>query len=329
VKGAKVVHSAIASPVAVHRSFAHGHYTFPVQTLGEIRGLLASRGLTPRHRLGQNFLHDKNQVARLVEAAGLSPGECVLEVGPGTGTLTEALVEREAEVLACEIDRGLASILRERLGDRITLVEGDVLQRGRQLNDAVHRAIAGRPFKLIANLPYQVASPLMAALLIEHENCCGEFVTIQKEVAQRLAAAPRTKAYGPLSIIVQALAAVRLIGDISPMCFWPAPQVTSAMVAILPRGRAPGGGGAGAGPGALIEAWPAAPATVGERRELATFITRLFSGRRKQLGSILGRGPTARLPSGIEPGMRPEALTVAQIIGLWRAMHEAADRPLA
>jgi len=102
-----------------------------MQTLSEIRALLAERGLRPRHRLGQNFLHDKNQITRLVDAADVGSGDLVLEVGPGTGALTEALLERGAEIVACEIDRDLAGILRDRLGDRISLVEGDCLAVGR------------------------------------------------------------------------------------------------------------------------------------------------------------------------------------------------------
>ena len=132
-----------------------------MQTLSEIRALLDSRGLRPRKRFGQNFLHDKNQLRRLVDASGVGEGDVVLEVGPGTGTLTEALLERGARVIASEIDEDLAGISEERLGDRVTLVRGDCLGGRRTLAPAIVAAIDGRSFTLVANLPYQAASPLM------------------------------------------------------------------------------------------------------------------------------------------------------------------------
>jgi 16S rRNA (adenine1518-N6/adenine1519-N6)-dimethyltransferase len=265
-----------------------------MQSLSEIRSLLEAHGLRPRKRFGQNFLHDKNHLARLVEVADVSPGDLVLEVGPGTGTLTEALLAAGAEVIACEIDEGLATLIEDRLGERITLVRGDCLDRGRRLAASVAEAIGDRPFRLVANLPYQVASPLMCTLLIDHPACLGQFVTIQKEVADRLLAPPGSKAFGPLTIIVRAFADVRRIAVLGPGCFWPAPQVDSAMVAITPR----------------ADHGVEAPAA------LARFVTELFTKRRKQLGTVFGRDRA--WPDGVTETMRPEALTIAQIVALWR-----------
>jgi 16S rRNA (adenine1518-N6/adenine1519-N6)-dimethyltransferase len=266
-----------------------------MQTLSEIRTLLDERGLRPRRRLGQNFLHDQNHIRGLVTAAAVAPGDLVLEVGPGTGALTEALLERGAEVVCCEIDRGLAGLLGDRLGGRVTLVEGDCLPKG-ALHPGVVAGLGGRPFTLVANLPYQVASPLMVELLLGHPRCRGQFVTIQREVADRLLAEPRTKAWGPLTIIVGALATVRRIAVLPPTCFWPAPQVDSAMVAVVPREPRPD-----------LDA-----------RRLARFVTGMFSKRRKQLGTIFGRATD--WPAGIEPAWRPEALTVEQVVALWRVV---------
>ncbi len=195
-----------------------------MQTLSDIRGLLASHGLRPRHRLGQNFLHDHNLIRKLVEAAAITPGDLVLEVGPGTVCRPERGLDAGAEVIACEIDAGMAAIIEERLGGRITLIHADVLEKQRALNPAVINAIDGRPFRLVANLPYQIASPLMTSLLIDHPECTGQFVTIQREVAERLTVPSSTKEYGPLSIIVQALADVQRIAALAP-CFWPSPKV--------------------------------------------------------------------------------------------------------
>ena len=305
-----------------------------MQTLSQIRELLAQRGLRPKHRLGQNFLHDKNQITKLIDAADFQSGDLVLEIGPGTGTLTAALLERGASVIACEIDEGMAGIIEDLFAEHMTddgavggrrgrggggahsgggslvLIRGDALAKQRQLNPEIVRALADRPFKLIANLPYQIASPLMTTLLIDHPNCTGQFVTIQKEVADRLMAQPRTKEYGPLTIIVQALADVQRIGIVSPSCFWPPPEVTSAMVAILPSPSGRWVGGAGAHSLSEPEA----------RRGFARFITDLFTKRRKQLGTIFGRAKSD-WPDGVTPDLRPEALSVERLVALWRVTH--------
>ena len=266
-----------------------------MQTLREIRAILAERDLSPRHRLGQHFLHDKNQLQRLVAAAQLEPGDLVLEVGPGTGTLTEALLAGGAEVVVCEIDPGLASVIADRLGGRVKLVEGDCLHRGRSLNPVLREALGDRAFTLVANLPYQVASTLMGVLLVRHPLCRGQFVTIQKEVADRLQARPGTKEYGALTVVVRAVADVSRIANVSPSCFWPQPKVTSSMFALRPRTNHG------------IED----PAALGK------FVAGLFAARRKQLGTILGRA-VSTWPEGVTADLRPEALTVEQIVELWR-----------
>ena len=264
-----------------------------MQSLREIRELLAARGLTPRHRFGQNFLHDHGKIVELVDAANLQPGETVLEVGPGTGALTECLLEREARVIAVEIDRDLAGLVRDRFGDRVTLVEGDCLTKGRRLAPEVVAALEGSAFKLVANLPYQAASPLMASLLMHHPECIGQWVTIQKEVVDRLVANPGTKAWGPLTAIVRAFASARRIALLPPGCFRPAPKVTSAMAELLPCPQ---------------ESRPNDP------DGFARFVTKLLSQRRKQIGGILGHDTTASL--GIEPQTRAETLSAEQLLAL-------------
>lgn len=169
-----------------------------------------------------------------------------------------------------------------------------------------------RGFKLVANLPYNVASPLMTTLLIEHDECTGQFVTIQREVAERLMAGPGTKEYGPLGIIVQSLAKVERLAVLKPSCFWPEPEVTSAMVAIHPSPTSGGGRGAG------VEG--ESPGSRESRRAFARFITELFSSRRKQLGRIFGRERDweSLRGEGITPDLRPDALSVAQLLALQR-----------
>jgi 16S rRNA (adenine1518-N6/adenine1519-N6)-dimethyltransferase len=273
-----------------------------VQTLAQIKEMLESRGLAPRHSLGQNFLVDHNLIRKLVDASGLREGSLVLEVGPGTGVLTEELLSRGCRVVACELDRGLAAMLRERLADRVTLIEGDCLASKSAVNPDVIAALKGEAFVLVANLPYGAATPLMLALLVDHPSCASMHVTIQKEVADRLLAAPRTSEYGPISIVAQALARVERIATLPRECFWPRPDVTSAMVSLSRR---------------------ADPLTE-QGRALADFCQEMFSKRRKQLGSVLGRGHA--FPAGIEPENRMEELSVPQAVALFESARYADPR---
>lgn len=281
-----------------------------MQTLADIKLLLESAGLSPRKSLGQNFLIDKNLIGRLLDAAKLSPGELVLEVGPGTGTLTEGLLERGCRVVACELDRGLAEMLRTRVptlpipgaATNFTLIEGDCLGKHRSLNaDAAAALGAGtQPFKLVANLPYAAATPLMLTLLINHPQCSLQAVTIQKEVAERMAAKPGTDAYGALSIVAQAMAEIATVATLPPECFWPRPDVTSAMVLVTRR---------------------ASPLTT-DPAGLLDLCQRMFASRRKQIGTTLGRATV--LPAGITADQRPEALTVEQFVQLQEVLKASA-----
>jgi 16S rRNA (adenine1518-N6/adenine1519-N6)-dimethyltransferase len=279
-----------------------------VQTLTEIKAMLEERGLSPRHALGQNFLIEQKLITKLIDSAGAQPGDLVLEVGPGTGTLTEGLLDRGCRVIACELDRGLAELLRDRLGSRasFTLIEGDCLASGKRLNTDVVRALdvasAGAPpaFKLIANLPYQAATPLMLNLLIEHPGCSHMAVTIQREVAQRLGAPAGSKDYGLLGVVAQAGAHIEPVAKLPPECFWPRPEITSAMVLLTRRQT------------------PLTP----DLGRLASFCHTLFSKRRKQLGAILGRD--VPFPPGIDPALRPENCSPEDLIRLMVALGTSA-----
>lgn len=278
------------------------------QTLTDIKTLLASHGLHPKKRFGQNFLHDGNHMRRIMEAAEVRPGEMILEVGPGTGALTERLLEAGARVLAVEIDRDMEPILLHRLapfGDRFQLHIGDILESKHTLNPDVLvklHAFAQPPtpnpqpptFKLIANLPYNIASPLLVNLAVDHPGMTTAVIMIQREVAERITAKPGGKDYGPLSVILQAVCAVDIVGTLSPACFWPAPKVASAVVRLVRRANP------------LTDD----PAALGRVLQV------LFQKRRKQLGAILGRDRP--LPDGIDPGARPESLSVGQFVALAR-----------
>ncbi len=268
-----------------------------VQKLSDIKALLASRGVRPRKRFGQNFLHDHNKLEQIISAAGLSEGDMVLEVGPGTGALTCRLLEVGVRVAAVEIDRDMCSILRQEFGDdseRWQLIEGDVMSNKHTISGEVEKAIGGRGtrFSLIANLPYNVASPLLATLAVDWVGMKIAVVMVQREVADRLIAREGGKDYGGLSVIIQAMCSVERVMILGPGCFWPRPKVDSAVVRIIRR----------------------EVAMTDDPKRLSRLLAKLFTKRRKQLGGILGREVV--LPEGIDGKMRPEELTVEQMIEL-------------
>jgi len=280
-----------------------------MQTLTEIKELLERAGHGPKRALGQNFLIDRNLVAKLIDASGVRPGDLVLEVGPGTGTLTQAMLERGVRVVACELDSALSVLLRETLGQRypgaFTLIEGDCLDGKHAINTEVETQIAGRPFTLVANLPYHAATPLMMNLMLKRSGCAGMFVTIQAEVVDRFAAGPGTKAFGAISVIAQALGTVERIARLPSECFWPRPDVTSAMM------------GWRRNPGPDRRMWV----------ELGGVIQTLFQTRRKQLGKPVRQlaGGEIAWPVGVAPSDRVESLSVPQIVDLAGAILSAGS----
>ena len=212
------------------------------QSKHEIQSLLTKAGTEPRHRFGQNFMIDQNLVRLVADVGLIEPGDLVIEVGPGTGTLTEELLARGADLLAVEIDRNLADLLREKFAGnkRFTLIEGDALAGKHALNaDLLERLGAARKqhkrVKLVANLPYNIASPLVIELLIAGVDSLT--FAVQKEVGERLRAKPGSDDYGPLTIVAQMLARVEVLRKLPPTAFWPAPTVDSALVRMTREDR--------------------------------------------------------------------------------------------
>jgi len=210
-----------------------------MQTKHKIQQLLASAGVRPNKQLGQHFLIDLNLMRLLIDSAGITRDDLVLEVGCGTGSLTQGLAERACRVVAVELDHTLANIARTQLAGavNIEIINADVLQTKNTLSPALTQALAparrtcpGR-ILLVANLPYNIASPLMSNLVIGGAAPDAMFVTIQKEVAERMTAQPGGRDYGPLSIYLAATGRAERIRTLKPSVFWPRPQVDSAMVA--------------------------------------------------------------------------------------------------
>lgn len=225
----------------------HAVHSDAVQTQREIRALLDAGGLRPRKRFGQHFLIDGNLMRRLVRAAEPGPQDVVLEVGGGTGGLTDLLIGRVAHVVCVEVDTHLHALLADRFRDAIrnhqlTLLHGDVLDSKHRISSEVLKAVktaweqgpsrqtSGGMVKLVANLPYSVVTPLVMNLLVDEPVVRRLVFTVQAEVGERLTAQPGSKAYGPLSILAQGLCRIKIIARVSARSFWPRPAIDSLML---------------------------------------------------------------------------------------------------
>ena len=259
-----------------------------------------------RPPLGQNFLIDKNIVRKIVRSAQLQPGETVLEIGPGGGILTEALLDAAGLVIAIELDSALCARLRETLGARpnFRLIEGDAV--------TFDYAQVPGPFLVVANLPYYVSTPLLFRLLEQGRRVDRMVLMLQEEVATRLAAAPGSKAYGVLSVAAQFRCDVRLAFKVPASCFRPKPQVGSAVVALTPL------------------AGPRVP--VRDERFFFKVVRAGFAHRRKALPNSLrdegfAAAPTAAAleKAGIDPRRRAETLSLAEFASLADALYHTAS----
>jgi 16S rRNA (adenine1518-N6/adenine1519-N6)-dimethyltransferase len=217
----------------------------PRQTQSYLRNLFAQRGVAPQHRYGQNFLIDLNLHELIVKTAEVGPDDVVLEVGPGAGALTSLMARRGAAVVAVEIDPGMASLTADAVAGmpNVRVLNVDALASKSRMNpevlDNLRAGLAVSPerrLKLVSNLPYNVATPIVSNLLVHPEFCPSRMViTIQLELAERMRAEPEQEAYGALSVLVRALADCTIVRTLPPSVFWPRPAVDSAIVDIIPR----------------------------------------------------------------------------------------------
>ena len=269
----------------------------------EVRALLTQLDFHPSRLLGQNFLIDRNILNILLEAAALQPADAVVEVGPGLGVLTDALLARAAAVTAIEKDHRLAAYLRERFADRpgLALIHADIL-------DCDFPALFPRPgLKLAANLPYAIAARLLVELTAIPHPPALVAVTIQREVAARLVAAPSSDDYGLLSILIQRHYEIATVKHIAPSCFWPPPEVQSSISKLALR-SAPLGGPA-------------------DELALRDLLRHAFSRRRKTMARSLRDLVDDPLPAlaaaGIAPTARAEELPPEAWPALLRALPRA------
>lgn len=291
----------------------------PVQLLGpaQVRELAARHGIAPTKKLGQNFVIDPNTIRRIVAAAGLAPGDRVLEVGPGLGSLTLGLLEVADDVTVIELDAGLAAALPATVagqapGRSIHIIEGDAAKVGVAEWAAARPDAAAGPSAVVANLPYNVAVPIVLHLLEVFPAIRRVLVMVQAEVAERVAAAPGSKVYGVPSVKAAWYGSWTLAGSVGKHVFWPAPNVTSGLLAgeiLAPEAR-PGD----------------------EALRLATFraVDAAFAQRRKTLRQSLAGlagGPTQAeamlVRAGIDPSLRAERLGLGEFVRIGHLFREA------
>ncbi|MFJ3405698.1 16S rRNA (adenine(1518)-N(6)/adenine(1519)-N(6))-dimethyltransferase RsmA [Promicromonospora sp. NPDC090134] len=274
----------------------------------EIRDLAGRLGVRPTKTLGQNFLHDGGTVRKIVRTAGLRPGERVVEVGPGLGSLTLGLVEAGASVVAIEIDPVLAGQIADTVRTRVPGADFEVV-----LSDALDvTALPGEPpTALVANLPYNVAVPVLLTMLQRFASLERVLVMVQAEVADRIAAVPGSKIYGIPSVKAAWYASARRAGTIGRNVFWPAPNVDSALVYLERRDP---------------------PSTTASREQVFAVVDAAFAQRRKTLraalSGVFGSGvaaETALRAAGVDPGARGETLVVEQFARIAEQLPDLPD----
>ena len=267
-----------------------------------MEAVLKRHGVWLKKKYGQNFLSDPDILRRIVEAAGVSKEDFVLEIGPGMGSLTRELSKAAGGVLAVEIDEKLMPVLEEQLADcfRVELICGDIMKLS--ISDLVESRAEGRPVKVVANLPYYITTPILMKVLEEDRNWSSLTVMVQREVAERMTAGPGTKTYGALSIAVAYYARPHVDFYLPPEAFFPPPKVESAVI-TLERRTEP-------------------PVTVADEALLFSLIRASFNQRRKTLVNGLAHGAGLPLSKeeiaeaveevGLPKTVRGEALSLAQ-----------------
>ena len=262
-------------------------------------------------KFGQNFLIDTSVLDRIIAAAEITKEDCVLEIGPGIGTMTQYLAESAGEVVAVEIDKNLIPILADTLSEysNVTVINDDILKV--DVNKIVEEKNGGKPVKVVANLPYYITTPIIMGLFENHVPLKSITIMVQKEVADRMQVGPGTKDYGALSLAVQYYAKPEIVANVPPNCFIPRPNVGSAVIRLT-RYEKP-------------------PVQVNDEKRMFALIRASFNQRRKTLVNGLGNASELgvskeRVAAVLEemqlsPTIRGEALTLEQFARLSNLLY--------
>lgn len=257
-------------------------------------------------KFGQNFLIDTHVLDKIIAAAGVTKDDCVLEIGPGIGTMTQYLAENARHVVAVEIDSNLIPILKETLGEyeNVTVIHDDILKV--DINQITEQYNSGRPIKVVANLPYYITTPIIMGLFENKVPIDNITVMVQKEVADRMQVGPGSKDYGALSLAVQYYAEPYIVANVPPNCFMPRPSVGSAVIRLT-RHKEP-------------------PVKAEDPGLMFRLIRASFNQRRKTLQNGLNNSPEVPYTKeqiaeaieslGLGPSVRGEALTLEQFASL-------------
>ncbi len=271
-------------------------------TPGSTAEVLRKYGFNFQKKYGQNFLIDGNILEKIMEASGITGQDCVLEIGPGIGTMTQYLAERAREVVAVEIDRALIPILEDTLSayDNVTVIHQDILKV--DIRQMAEERNGGNPIKVVANLPYYITTPILMGLLESGVPLDSITIMVQKEVAERMQVGPGTKDYGALSLAVQYYAKPKIVMQVPPSCFMPRPNVGSAVIRLTRHGEP--------------------PVRVRDEQRMFALIRASFNQRRKTLVNALANAAGLELSKdavagalgqmGLPPTVRGEALTLEQ-----------------
>ena len=257
-------------------------------------------------KFGQNFLIDTHVLEKIISAAGITKNDCVLEIGPGIGTMTQYLAENAGHVVAVEIDRNLIPILKETLADydNVTVINEDILRV--DIKTLAEEYNGGKPIKVVANLPYYITTPIIMGLFESHVPIDSITIMVQKEVADRMQVGPGTKEYGALSLAVQYYAKPEIVAIVPPNCFMPRPNVGSAVIRLTRHKEV--------------------PVQVNDEKLMFKIIRASFNQRRKTLANGLNNAPDIHLSKeviqesieelGVPVTIRGEALTLQQFAQL-------------
>ncbi|MED9805492.1 MAG: 16S rRNA (adenine(1518)-N(6)/adenine(1519)-N(6))-dimethyltransferase RsmA [Lachnospiraceae bacterium] len=268
--------------------------------------VLQKYNFTFQKKYGQNFLIDSHVLEKIMDAAEIGKDDCVVEIGPGIGTMTQYLAERAGEVVAVEIDKNLIPILTETLADykNVSIINEDILKV--DLNCIVEEKNGGRPVKIVANLPYYITTPIIMGLFENHVPVKSITVMVQKEVADRMQVGPGTKDYGALSLAVQYYAKPEIVAIVPPNCFIPRPNVASAVIRLTCHEKK--------------------PVEVKNEKGMFALIRASFNQRRKTLANSLSNAQNLSLTREqvtealesmqLSPTIRGEALTLEQFAAL-------------